>query len=91
MTTPAERKALNEGTFRDANEELERGARELVDADDTSLVPFICECPRPDCVQVVLVTLAEYEDVRAGSSSASLPWVTKIHRSNGSSRRTTAS
>src|SRR4051794_25025454 len=46
MTTSAERKALNEGTFREANERLERVARDLVDADDASLVPFLCECPR---------------------------------------------
>ena len=65
MTTPAERKALNEGTFREANEALERGARELIGADDDSLVPFICECPNPGCTQVVLVTLSEYEDVRS--------------------------
>ena len=65
MTTPAERKAENEGAFREANERLERGARELVGADDPDLVPFLCECPRPSCVQVVLVTLTEYEQVRA--------------------------
>ena len=65
MTTAAARKALNEGRFRQANEQLERGARELVGADDASLVPFLCECPTADCVEVVLLTLAEYEDIRA--------------------------
>ena len=65
MTTSDERKALNEGTFRGANETLERGARELVGAHDDSLVPFLCECPRHDCTQVVLVKLTEYEGVRA--------------------------
>ncbi len=65
MTTGEERKALNEGTFRDANERLERGARELVGADDGSVVPFLCECARESCRQVVLLTLAEYESVRA--------------------------
>ena len=65
MTTAAERKALNEGAFRDANERLKRGARELLVPDDTELVPFMCECPRPDCVNVVLLTLAEYEEVRS--------------------------
>ncbi len=65
MTTPAERKALNEGRFRDANESLEQGARELIGADDASSVPFLCECPRMDCTQVVILTLAEYEEVRA--------------------------
>jgi hypothetical protein len=65
VTTPAERKALNEGAFRDANESLERGAHEVLQGDDGSLVPFLCECPRLDCTQVVLLTLAEYEQVRA--------------------------
>jgi hypothetical protein len=65
MTSSAERKALNEGTFRDANERLEQAARELVGADDDSFVPFLCECPRQECMGVVLLTLAEYEQVRA--------------------------
>ena len=65
MTTPAERKALNEGTFRQANEVLDKGAREIVDAQDDSLVPFLCECPDPSCRQVVLLTLGEYEEVRS--------------------------
>ena len=64
MTDAAERKALNEAAFRNANETLERGARELVDAGGASLVPFLCECPKPDCTQVVLLTLREYEHIR---------------------------
>jgi hypothetical protein len=65
VTTSAERKALNQGTFREANERLEQVARDLIDADDASLVPFLCECPRRECMAVVLTTLAEYEQVRA--------------------------
>ena len=65
MTTPAERKALNEGAFRDANEQLERGAHAVLGGDDGTLVPFLCECPRRECTQVVLLTLTEYEQVRA--------------------------
>ena len=65
MTTPAERKALNEATFRDANETLEQRAQELVDADDEDLVPFLCECPTLRCTQVVLLRLDEYAHVRA--------------------------
>ena len=65
MTTPPERKALNEGTFREANERLNDAARTLVGADDSSLVPFLCECPKLGCTQVVLLTLAEYEAARA--------------------------
>jgi hypothetical protein len=64
VTSSAERKALNEGRFRVANERLEEAAREIVGADG-SLVPFLCECPRMDCTQIVLLTLSEYERVRA--------------------------
>ena len=64
MRPSAERKELNEAAFRDANEGLQRGARELVGADAASLVPFLCECPSTDCMQVVLLTLAEYEEIR---------------------------
>ncbi len=66
MATAEERKAVNEGRFREANEALERGARRiLAPADTESLVPFLCECPRLDCTAVVLLTLTEYEEVRA--------------------------
>jgi hypothetical protein len=29
------------------------------------LIPFLCECPEPECKQVVLLTLSEYEEVRS--------------------------
>ena len=63
--TSAERKARNEGAFREANEKLERSAKDFFDSGDDSFVPFLCECPRRECTQVVLLTLAEYEQVRA--------------------------
>jgi hypothetical protein len=65
MRSPAERKALNEGTFREANERLSADARRIVGSDRDQPVPFLCECPRRDCTQIVLLTLAEYEHVRA--------------------------
>jgi hypothetical protein len=65
MARSAERKALNEGVFRDANEQLERNARMVLGDDDTSPVPFFCECPREECKEIVLLTLEEYEDVRS--------------------------
>ena len=70
MTTSTERKALNEATFREANDRLEHGARELLPPEDESLVPFLCECPRTNCTNVLLLTLVEYQDVRARSSLA---------------------
>ena len=66
MTTSAERKALNEGKFRDANEQIEQHAVELVGVEDGQFVPFLCECPQIECTQVALLTLKEYEQVRSG-------------------------
>ena len=66
MTTSPERKALNEGTFRDANEQIEQKAVELVGVEDEQFVPFLCECPQMDCIQVALLTLKEYQNVRSG-------------------------
>jgi hypothetical protein len=67
MATSAERKALNEGTFRDSNEIIEKRAVELIGVDDGDFVPFLCECPRMECTEVALLTLKEYEHVRSGS------------------------
>ena len=67
MATSPERKALNEGTFRDANEHIEQKAVELVGVEDEQFVPFLCECPNMDCTEVALLTLKEYENVRSGS------------------------
>src|SRR5215210_7556478 len=67
MPDEAERKALNEQRFREANEDLERRARKI-DAESplpTPLVPFLCECPDRLCREVVLLTLDEYEEVRS--------------------------
>jgi hypothetical protein len=65
MTTSAERKALNEGKFREANEQIEQKAVEIVGVDDGQFVPFLCECPQMECTQVALLTLKEYEQIRA--------------------------
>lgn len=65
MADTAARKALNQGTFRDANEKLERGARQILGGDDQAPVPFLCECSRIECTEIVLATLTEYEAVRA--------------------------
>jgi hypothetical protein len=68
MAAAEERKALNEVTFREANEKLDRAALELLRDGDGSPVPFLCECSRGSCTEVVLVTLPEYEQVRAGAA-----------------------
>jgi len=56
-----ERIALNESTFREANERIEAAADKM---DLVGPVPFICECPDRTCTQIVRVTLDGYEDVR---------------------------
>ncbi len=58
----AERVARNEATFREANERVARFSRAL-ERDDP--LPVLCECAEPRCTNVVLVTHAEYEQVRA--------------------------
>ena len=61
----AERVARNQATFRKANEGIQEAARDY-ELDD--VVPFICECSEPSCVEIVRLTLAEYESVRAEST-----------------------
>jgi hypothetical protein len=61
-----ERIARNNRTFREANEQINAKAREY----DAPLdrVPFLCECPTPDCRSILRLTLAEYSDVRSNPS-----------------------
>jgi hypothetical protein len=58
-----ERIARNNYTFRDANEQIRAKADEY-DA-PVERIPFLCECPTPDCTEILRLTLAEYADVRA--------------------------
>lgn len=64
--------AENESRFRDINERLEADLRRLpVDGDP---VEFVCECGRLECAQSVLLTVDEYERVRADPATfATLP------------------
>jgi hypothetical protein len=50
-------------TFRDANEKI----RAKVDESHAPMerIPFLCECPDPDCTTIVRLTGFEYEGVRA--------------------------
>ena len=58
----AERVALNDATFRAANESI-------ADAADSigveGLLPFICECADTRCTSLLRLTRTEYEAVRA--------------------------
>ncbi len=58
----ARRIAENEARFRDANEKIEAAFERLEPT--TRSIPFVCECGRPDCFQVLRLTFAEYELAR---------------------------
>lgn len=57
-----ERIARNNLTFREANEQISARAAEY----DAPLerIPFLCECPRPDCTEIVRLTRDQYQRVR---------------------------
>ena len=59
----AQRAAENESTFRELNETLEEKANELELSGGRT--PYLCECHDERCTQVVLLTGAEYQQVRA--------------------------
>jgi hypothetical protein len=58
----AEQVARNDAIYRAANERIEATAEEYAVAGP---IPFICECADTTCTDVVLVTLTQYERIRA--------------------------
>ena len=56
--------AMNESAFRTANERLRRAAQShrFREADR---VPFICECADEHCREIVMLTVGDYEHIRA--------------------------
>lgn len=61
-----QRLATNEALFREVNERI----REISDSfgQEDATYDFLCECSDPDCTQRVVLTRAEYENVRAEST-----------------------
>jgi hypothetical protein len=61
-----ERLAMNEALFRDVNERI----REISDTfgQEDATYDFLCECSDPACAERVVLTRAEYEDVRSDST-----------------------
>lgn len=57
--------AKNEAMFRDINERLEQGLRQVQHAPE--LQEFVCECGDRECEQLVRLTFEEYEAVRRDS------------------------
>jgi len=61
-TGSEERRAVNEATFRDANEQIRRAEREL--EPPLERVPYLCECDEVGCFVPIRLTADEYEHVR---------------------------
>jgi hypothetical protein len=59
----SDRFARNEALFRAVNERVLEVNKEFETTD--GLLNFICECGKVDCTEAVLLTLNEYEAVRA--------------------------
>lgn len=57
--------AKNETSFRDINERLEQGLRQVRDTPER--LQFICECGDRACEELVSLTFDEYESVRRDS------------------------
>jgi hypothetical protein len=58
----AERVAVNDATFRLANESIAELAESL---DMDGRIPFLCECADRSCTDLLRLTLDEYESIRA--------------------------
>lgn len=56
--------AETESTFRGANDEI-RAAAAAHGLDVERCMPFICECADPRCTTVIMLSLEEYNEVRA--------------------------
>lgn len=67
MQRSVEQAAKNESTFRKANEGLEEKAAEFGLEEERT--PYLCECEDECCTNVMGLTRAEYEAVRANPKS----------------------
>ena len=57
-----ERVARNNVIFRSANDQIRAAADQY---DGATRIPFICECTDERCREIILLTRAEYERIRA--------------------------
>jgi hypothetical protein len=58
----AERVAKNDAAFRAANEQIRQRAKET---GEPARIPFLCECAREDCTEIVWLAPQDYESIRA--------------------------
>ena len=61
-TARAARLAKNEAVFREVNERIERTAQESKTGDSFG---FVCECGHEDCLDLIELSIFQYERVRA--------------------------
>jgi hypothetical protein len=59
----AERIQHNNAVFREANEGIRRAAEQF--DHELERIPFLCECPVEDCVEIVRLSEEQYAAVRA--------------------------
>jgi hypothetical protein len=81
----ARRVAENQARFREANEDINAIARQA----DLPRIPFVCECANPRCVEILRLSRAEYEAIRADGrlflnapdhEAAALGWAVVVER-----------
>jgi hypothetical protein len=81
----ARRVAENQARFREANEDINAIARQA----DLPRIPFVCECANPRCVEILRLSRAEYEAIRADGrrflnapdhDAAALGWAVVVER-----------
>ena len=60
-----ERFASNEALFREVNERVAEVASRYEVETRTGAVEFTCECGRADCAETMMMTVVEYEAIRA--------------------------
>jgi hypothetical protein len=84
----AQRVAENQARFREANEDISSIAHRA----DLPRIPFVCECANPRCVEIVRLSRADYEGIRAdgrrflnapGHETAALEWAVVVDRGPG--------
>ena len=63
MSSQDERRAQNENTFREANEQIKAAGDQL--RPPLERTPYVCECADVACRELVTLTVEEYEEVRA--------------------------
>jgi hypothetical protein len=63
VTTREIRLEKNQESFRNANQKLGNIVGDKVGRQET--IPFLCECPDDECLDVVSVSLTEYERIHS--------------------------